>query len=129
MPRRPLVIPQDSMTAAERSEHARIAGITRWRRRYANHYAELRHIGTAALKAYAELHAEIRALRSTRTVELDRGLHRLVSAFANLWAFSGHDLPPGIHEEAAGFVDEMRRQAAEGETPTAPGAEGGSHAK
>jgi len=129
MPRRPLVIPQDSMTAAERSEHARIAGVMRWRRRYKNHYADLRQIGTAALKAYAQLQAEIRAMHSTRTVELEHGLHRLVAAFANLWNFSGHDLPPGIHAEAAGFVDELRRQAAEDDTRPAPAGKEGTHAE
>ncbi|MFQ5845690.1 MAG: hypothetical protein ACE5JG_11960 [Planctomycetota bacterium] len=105
------VLPQESMTPEERRDLSRRAANARWRRQRVHHYAHLQQIGQSALKAHTLLLQEIRALESTRAVELDHALRRLIGAFHNLWEFTGQNLPPEYRDYLAGFTNEVKRQA------------------
>jgi len=101
-----------------RTEHARHAATIRWAGLRAKHYDAVHMIRGRALTAASSIDALTRDLETEQAGAARVALAELLRAFRELWEFSGHDLPVGMRDYAAGIIDELRRQAAlrEGDT-------------
>jgi len=104
----------------------RHAALAKWKARRAAHYDRVIRLRQEMLAACERIAADVAPLGPEAARKIAAHVDHLVANFHELWEFSGHDLPLDMRDYAAGFMDEMRRQARERERRSAPGAEGAS---
>jgi len=97
------------MTQRQAAVHA---ANVRWANERAKHYDALHRLRARVITAESDIAAMARELPTDQRGAVDVALAHLVGGFHELWKFSGHDLPAGMRDYAAGVIDELRRQAA-----------------
>jgi len=97
------------MTQRQAAVHA---ANVRWANERAKHYDALHRLRSRVITAESAIAALARELPADQRGAVDVALAHLVGGFHELWKFSGHDLPAGMRDYAAGVIDELHRQAA-----------------